>query len=133
MFDLYAYLDDRGIDYRSEGKNIGRDDIAIRCFACDDPSAHLAIHRDKGIWHCWSCGEKGNLWDLIRLVEENINLSRKIDFKALFKGFEADIGISIGEGKKTDPWADYGPITEGLISVREANERSGERSYSYLQ
>ena len=70
-FDLLEYLFSRNISFRTEGKNIGPNDIAINCLFCEDPSFHLAIHRSKGMWHCWICGEKGNIFHLVKTIESD--------------------------------------------------------------
>jgi DNA primase len=69
-FDYIRFFEDRGIEYVIGGKNLGPRDIGIKCLFCDDRSYHLVIHLDKGIWHCWRCGEKGTLWSLISEIEK---------------------------------------------------------------
>ena len=63
------YLESRNIFYRIEGKNVGREDVAISCLFCDDPSYHLNIHKTIGMYHCWACGAKGGIFNLIKTIE----------------------------------------------------------------
>lgn len=56
MIDIEGFLDDRGIDYRTGGKNVAGNDINICCPFCGEDRFHLGIHKRKGILNCWSCG-----------------------------------------------------------------------------
>ena len=68
-FNLLDYLSSRNIAYKTEGKNVGREDVAISCLFCDDPSYHLNIHRIIGMWRCFICGEKGGIFNLVKAIE----------------------------------------------------------------
>lgn len=47
-------LNDYGIEYQEQGKNIGRTHVGLPCFLCgDDPSTHGGIHRETGHYSCW--------------------------------------------------------------------------------
>ena len=66
MINIQEIFDEVGIEYRSDGKNVGIDDININCPFCDlDPSYHCGINTISGIFHCWICGESGNFQKLI--------------------------------------------------------------------
>ena len=58
--DTKALLDDLGIDYKLSGKNVTSGWIEVNCPFCGDPSYHLGIS-PTNLFHCWRCGEKGNL------------------------------------------------------------------------
>ena len=61
------YLDDLGVDYISEGKNVSSGWIEINCPFCgQDPSKHLGINLETGLFHSWCCNETGNLVKLDR-------------------------------------------------------------------
>ena len=61
MNDLPSKFIEAGIQYVSSGKNVGGEDINIRCPYCDflDPSAHCGINVTSGFFHCFRCGEGG--------------------------------------------------------------------------
>ena len=67
MFDVKAYLDDRGVPYKTEGKNISEGWIGISCPFCGDQSSHLGIN-GTGI-NCFRCGTKGNIVKLIQEID----------------------------------------------------------------
>ena len=54
MIDAISYLDSAGVDYKTSGKNVSRNDVNIDCPWCG-ADKHLAIHRTKGTLNCWVC------------------------------------------------------------------------------
>ena len=74
MIEVISYLDSRGVDYRTGGKNVGANDINICCFWCGEERYHMGIHKSKGFLHCWVCGFEGldkypSFLDLIAEIE----------------------------------------------------------------
>jgi hypothetical protein len=67
MFNVREYLEDRGIPFRTEGKNIAAGWIGIECPFCGDSSNHLGI-KETG-FNCWRCGTKGHIAKLISMLE----------------------------------------------------------------
>jgi hypothetical protein len=55
-FNLLEFLDEFGVDYSLEGRNIGNDFIGIyHCVGCGKPDYHFAIHKEKKFGSCWVC------------------------------------------------------------------------------
>lgn len=51
---LKQIFDDIGIEYRTNGANVGKNELNIACPWCgDDPSYHLGISLQTGYYHCW--------------------------------------------------------------------------------
>jgi hypothetical protein len=99
MFDTKAYLDDRGINYKSEGKNISSGWIGINCPFCGDQSNHLGI-KETG-FNCWRCGTKGNIVKLIQEID-SCNYYQACDTirlfeSALFPDLKSDIRKRLGD------------------------------------
>jgi DNA primase len=68
--NIEDYLEDKGIEVATDGKNVARGWIEINCPYCgDDPSTHLGINTDSYGFNCWRCGTKGNLIQLIQKLE----------------------------------------------------------------
>ena len=69
--EIRQYLDDLGIEYSEVGeKNVTDNHVEIKCPFCEeDPSKHLGINLDSGVFHCWICEEPGNLTKLIQKLE----------------------------------------------------------------
>jgi DNA primase len=69
-FDIISFLEDRDIEYRTEGKNVTNDWVEIECPFCGgDPSQHFGINLSSGLGHCWICGEKSNPIKLVREID----------------------------------------------------------------
>ena len=68
--DIREVLDDLGIHYSEEGKNVSSDWIGVTCPfpGCDDQTNHGGISLKKPIFTCFKCGTKGNI--LKYLTEE---------------------------------------------------------------
>ena len=65
--NIIEYLEDKGIEYKTRGKNVSQGWIGINCPFCPDgdPSNHLGIHLQTGIISCWRCGAKGSIFKLV--------------------------------------------------------------------
>jgi len=68
-FDVVAYLDDKGIEYHTHGKNVSYGWIEVNCPWCDDPSFHLGISPQKRL-NCWRCGPHGSVINYIKVIEK---------------------------------------------------------------
>jgi hypothetical protein len=53
--DLLRALSQYGIEYRTTGKNVRAGNVNIKCPFCgpSDPSEHMGINPDTGVWGCW--------------------------------------------------------------------------------
>ena len=69
-FDVIAYFDEKGVDYATEGKNIGPNWIGTNCFWCNDFGNHLGINLDGKGFSCFRCGERGNAVKLVMEIEQ---------------------------------------------------------------
>lgn len=73
MFDIKEYLDDRGIEWFDGGsENTSADFISIQCPnpLCNDSLNHCGIHPTELYFNCWVCGEKGNIKQIIKWIED---------------------------------------------------------------
>jgi DNA primase len=69
-FDIRAWLEDRGVRYSREGKNVSSGWIGVKCPWCGDPSNHLGVNLRGKFINCWRCGKKGDIITLIRELEQ---------------------------------------------------------------
>lgn len=67
QIDIEALFDDLEIDYKTSGKNVTSGWKEVNCPFCGDPSYHLGIS-PTNLFHCWRCGEKGNLVKYLKEV-----------------------------------------------------------------
>ncbi len=69
-FDIIQYFENKGIDYKKSGKNIGKF-IGIKdCPFCGDSSYHLGYDQQRGFFSCWKCGTH-KLNDFLYKIEKN--------------------------------------------------------------
>jgi len=90
-FDVISYLDDRDIDYRTSGKNVGSGWIGIRCIFCGDNSFHLGINLEAASYSCFRCGAKGTG---IALIAELEHCSKKQAYAITKKFLNLDAAIA---------------------------------------
>ncbi len=80
-FDIIDFLDDQGISYSNEGKNISEGWIGTSCPFCFDPSNHLGIHLTSKNLTCWRCGKH----TIIEYIQEIMQMNKTNAFKILRK------------------------------------------------
>lgn len=70
MIDIEQILTLHGIDYSTQGANVQEGNININCPLCgDDPSYHLGINLENGVWGCWrNQAHRGRLPFLLALL-----------------------------------------------------------------
>lgn len=72
FFDVRQYLNDKGIPFYKEGRNVTSGWIELNCPFCryisPDPSHHLGIS-SKNLCNCWRCGPH-SIIDLIKEYED---------------------------------------------------------------
>lgn len=68
MLHLTDYLNQIGINFITEGKNVTQGWVEIACPFCGDPSYHLGISPTLK-FNCWRCGEKGTIIKLLMELE----------------------------------------------------------------
>ena len=69
-FDSHSYLNEMGINYWTEGKNVSSGWTGVKCVWCGDRSNHLGISPDGFSLKCWACGQKKNMLQFIMAVEK---------------------------------------------------------------
>lgn len=80
-FNIRRFLSEHGVEYHEKGKNVRHGNINIRCPFCgDDPSWHLGISPEKGVFACWrDPSHKGRLPRLVsRLLGCSYGQAREI-------------------------------------------------------
>lgn len=70
MFDVISYLDSRGIDYVTSGKNVAPGWVGMKCMHCNDQSNHFGVNIATGSFSCFRCGVKGNVIKLITVIDD---------------------------------------------------------------
>ena len=68
-FDVTAWFEDQGIEYATEGDNTTQGWANVACPFCADHANHLGVNLESKNFHCWLCGERGDVVKLIREVQ----------------------------------------------------------------
>lgn len=55
-FDVIGFLQDNGIQYYEEGRNVQQGWVGVQCPFCMDHSNHGGFNLAKGYFNCWRCG-----------------------------------------------------------------------------
>ena len=72
--NIIKLLDRYYIPYVTEGNNVSENFLGINCPYCNDPSEHLGISKTTGIFSCWRCNTRGNLYTLFVTL---VNISKE--------------------------------------------------------
>ncbi len=75
--DIITYLESRGLEYKTAGKNIGKGWVGMDCPFCDDQRNHFGINKKTGKYSCWHCAEHGRIIKFI-MVTESCNVKKAI-------------------------------------------------------
>lgn len=88
-FDVRRWLDDVGVKYSLSGDNTTKGWASMACVFCHDHANHLGVHLKGRTFHCWLCGETG---DIIKLVEAVEKISFRVASLRMeeFQGFSGD-------------------------------------------
>lgn len=78
VFNAQQFLNDYSIPYSTEGKNIGKEWIGIKCPFCDDSSWHGGFNITKGYYNCWLCGYHKLINVIISLTGESFKTAQNI-------------------------------------------------------
>jgi DNA primase catalytic core len=85
--DIVALLDSFGVKLAPKGKG-----FVGRCPWHEDREPSLSVDREKGLYHCFGCGESG---DVVSLVEK----VRGVGFKEALEYLKAHTGFTPSNGK----------------------------------
>lgn len=98
---IIDYLEEKGIDYYTRGKNVSQGWIGIQCLFCPDESNHLGIHLRSGKFKCWICGERGE--NCSRIIQEIEDCSEEEAYKIFKRVWEDDEAITPAIADFTPP------------------------------
>ena len=87
MFDVVSYLNDRGVPFATEGKDVTNGWIGLQCRWCSDTSNHLGVNLISNVISCWRCGEKGNVVKLVKDIEQNISFPETLSIMEKYQDF----------------------------------------------
>ena len=100
-FDVISYLDDKDIEYRQSGKNVGSGWVGIKCIFCGDNSFHLGINLEAATYSCFRCSAKGHIVSFIAEVE---HCSKKQAYVRAQKYL--DLNLTVNKKKQVTTYAE---------------------------
>lgn len=119
--DLRDFFEDNGIEYWTEGKNVGKGWVNIQCPFCDDSSNHLGIRKKDLAVNCWKCGH-----------HSIINLIMSLTGCKYYEAKELLPSLSLGGGAKTNP--PYKKTVSETVSLpRESTKHFPKLHSNYLR
>jgi len=63
---IISVLRKHDIPYWTEGKNVSKNAISIKCPFCEDQSNHCGIFKKTLVYYCWRCSARGSLAYLLQ-------------------------------------------------------------------
>ena len=90
---IQDYFNSKGIQWHKSGeKNVSHGWINVKCpfQGCDDSSWHCGINLKSGLYHCWLCGSKGDVKNIINQYEKSWSKTNKIRSEIQFYESEND-------------------------------------------
>jgi hypothetical protein len=70
-FDIYQFLDDNNITYKTTGENIGVGWIGIEtCINCENSNYHFGININTKTYSCWICKNSGSLVSFVSNIKK---------------------------------------------------------------
>jgi DNA primase len=86
-FDVIPYLEDRRIEYLTEGPNVTEGWVEVKCPWCGDPSFHLGINLESNFMSCWRCPKKGSVIKYVREIENNCRYDEALAIIEKYQNF----------------------------------------------
>src|SRR5574337_721322 len=88
FLDIRMYLDEKGIPWATEGKNISSGWVGFNCPFCRDTSNHGAINLSSMLFSCWKCNKKGSALIVIMAIEGcSFSFAKKLATKYVLTDF----------------------------------------------
>lgn len=78
MTDWASILQQLGVTYWTEGKNVAEGCVNIQCVYCDDHSNHGGFDCTSGRYRCWRCGSHFSLDALCRAGGINMQKAKEL-------------------------------------------------------
>ena len=121
MFDWLSFLQQRGIQYVTRGKNVAKGNINVQCPFCGqaDPSEHMGISLSGEGWSCWRNDEhRGKAPQ--RLIMALLRCSRN----------EADIIVGV-RSRELDSDAQFGQTVSAMMNPDQGQqEEAGDVQFT---
>jgi len=116
MSQVWKYLQEKGWRYKVAS---GGQEFQLKtCPLCQDKKWHFYINKNNGVWHCFKCGEKGNLYQLKSRFGDLKNIKSVKDY------------FSDKEKEKTTELTEYKQYVKNLTKDRKAQKYlTNERGY----
>lgn len=125
-FDVRAYLDELGVPFWEEGKNVASGWIGVQCLYCNDHHNHLGISLAYKNFSCWLCNEKGSITQFICDLE-NVPYRSALNRIDEFQGFDLYGQFFPEEKKRLEEGSKVLPFGCGPLNATHKRYLSGRR------
>jgi len=82
MIDVRGILDRIGIEYKDVGN-----DFKVSCWYHDETVPSMLIHKEQGMYHCFSCDRSGSIFDI---VKQFMNFNEDIELIKFVSTYKED-------------------------------------------
>jgi DNA primase len=129
--DFVYVLEQLGIDvHRVSGDEItGRCPVHHKYKGRESTRYSWGINSETGLWHCWTCGAKGNLGHLVSEMSADPrmlwNVQRHLIVSGLSRGHE-----EVDDAPPTVNWSEYAkfaPLPPQMLELRKLTEVEARR------
>lgn len=88
------------------------------------------LNSESGLWHCWTCGARGNLHQLISSLSDDPRILWTMQRTLIHRGLERQTAEYTPERYSTVDWTDYArfaPLPPQIIEARNLSETEARR------
>jgi len=130
--DLVDVLNEMGVEIkRISGAEItGRCPVHHKYKGRDSNRFSWSINSESGLWHCWTCGARGNLGHLVSEMSADPGMLWHIQRHLIVNGLSRIDHEYVAQRDPLVSWSDYAkfaPLPPQILELRELSEIEARR------
>jgi len=129
--DFVEVLEQLGVDVHrvSGGEITGRCPVHHKYKGRDSTRYSWAINSESGLWHCWTCGAKGNLGHLVSALSADPKMLWNVQRHLIVSGLRKDTDEVVDRPPAVN-WSEYArfaPLPPQILELRQLSEIEARR------
>jgi DNA primase len=130
--DLVAVLEEMGVEIkRISGSEVnGRCPVHHKYKGRDSTGYSWSINSESGLWHCWTCGARGNLGHLVSELSADPGMLWHVQRHLIVNGLSRIGNEAATVRESTVNWSDYAqfaPLPPQILELRSLSELEARR------
>jgi DNA primase len=130
--DLVDVLEEMGVEIkRANGSEItGRCPVHHKYKGRESTRYSWSINSESGLWHCWTCGARGNLGHLVSEMSADPGMLWHIQRHLIVNGLSRIGSDYVAQRDPLVSWTDYAkfaPLPPQMLELREISEIEARR------